>query len=39
MCSILFLAMELIFLDHGLNIVLVLHYLDHGLEFWWVYVT
>ena len=34
MYSILFLTMELVFLDHGLNIVLISHYLDHGLAFW-----
>ena len=39
MCSILFVAMELIILDHGLNIVLISHYLDHGLAFWWIYIT
>ena len=39
MCSILFLTMELIFLDHGLNIVLISHYLDRGLSFWWIFLT
>ena len=39
MCSILFLTMELIILDHGQNIVSISHYLDHGLAFWWIYMS
>ena len=36
LCMILPGALELIILDHGLNIVLISHYLDHGLAFWWI---
>ena len=30
---ITFITLELIILDHGLNIMLISHYLDHGLVF------
>ena len=26
------------FLDHGLNIVLISHHLDHDLVFWWIII-
>ena len=29
-------TLELIILDHGLNITLISHHLDHGHVFWWI---